>query len=71
MNWNLRDLSRLPPDEVSLLNAALSPLRMLDEVMRWAFANGLSLKDVIGHDEFTQDVVLQRPDGRALVFDCT
>jgi hypothetical protein len=52
------------------LQALASRFRSLEEVMRWSFAEGLPLVDVVTQDEYTHDVVL----GAAphwLVFDTT
>ena len=46
-------------------------LRTLEEVMRWAHAGGAEMVDVIGQDEFTNDVVFRDRDARWLVFDTT
>lgn len=71
--WDLTDTTALQDAERDRLRAELSDKQMLEEVIRWAFAQKppLELVDVISHDEYTQDVVLRRPDRRALVFDCT
>lgn len=71
--WVLTNQAGLNEAERQRLEAELSPRRLLEDVVRWAFAQSppLELVDVVSHDEFTQDVVFRRPDRRALVFDCT
>ena len=71
--WVLTNQAGLSDSEIRALDAELSSRRLLEEVVRWAFAQSppLELVDVVSHDEFTQDVVFRRPDRRALVFDCT
>lgn len=60
-------------EEKERLEGALGGIRMLDEVLSWAFAQSppLELAEVVVQDEFTHAVVLTSPDRRALVFDCT
>ena len=71
--WVLTNQAGLTEPECRSLEAELSPRRLLEEVVRWAFAQSppLELVDVVSQDEYTQDVVFRRPDRRALVFDCT
>lgn len=71
--WTFRDESGFESGEKAALERQLCARKMLDELLHWAFAQSppLQLSDVIVQDEFTHDVVLTRPDRRALVFDCT
>jgi hypothetical protein len=44
-------------------------LRTLEDVVRWTFATGASIVEVIHQDEYTLDVVVKRNDARFLVYD--
>ncbi|MBX2802983.1 MAG: hypothetical protein KTR31_35195 [Myxococcales bacterium] len=53
------------------LSRIVSDFPTLEHVVRWAFAEGLELAEVIPMDEFTHDVVVPLPDELVLVFDTT
>jgi len=69
----LTDHAGLEAGERDDLAAALAGLTTLADVIRW----GLELPemsaviDVVGQDEFTNDVILPWVSGRFLVFDTT
>jgi hypothetical protein len=60
------------PERQALLEA-LKPMRMLEELVRWGFAQSppLNIQDVIVQDEYSHDVVMRWRSGRYLVFDTT
>jgi hypothetical protein len=69
----LRDHAGLSDAERASLAAKLARLRTLEDVIRWGAAHvppRLPV-EVIGQDEFTNDVVVPIDDGRYLVFDTT
>lgn len=67
----MRILGQLPSSLLDTLATTLDELRTLDDAVRWAFAEGFEL-DVEPMDEFTHDVIAQRPgEPWAVVFDAT
>ncbi|MBF5044578.1 hypothetical protein FGE12_19420 [Aggregicoccus sp. 17bor-14] len=71
----LEDRAGLAAEARAALQAQLAPLRTLEQVARWAFAQrpALDIAEVLVQDEFTHDVVvpLTQPEGHCLVFDVT
>jgi len=55
------------------LQSALGPMRMLEELVRWGFAQRppCAVDEVVVQDEYSHDVVLTWRGGRYLVFDTT
>src|SRR5579871_2040296 len=66
----LSDGGSLNLRERDTLMAVLRPLKMLEELVRWGFAQSppLDIKDVVVQDEYSHDVVLHWHGGRYLVF---
>ncbi|MBS2030711.1 MAG: hypothetical protein JST54_22595 [Deltaproteobacteria bacterium] len=69
----LTDRAKLPADVLDALARELAPLRMLDEVLRWGFAQSppRDVADIVIQDEYTHDVVLPWRDELHLVFGTT
>jgi hypothetical protein len=63
----------VPAEERAALLEALKPFRMLEELVRWGFAQSppCDVKDVVVQDEYSHDVVMSWTPGRYLVFDTT
>jgi hypothetical protein len=70
---SLVDLAHLPGPERASLEEALSPLTMLQDVVRWGFSlsPAREVVEVVTQDEFTHDVVIAWREEAWLVFDCT
>jgi hypothetical protein len=45
--------------------------RLLEELVRWGFANERPIIDVVVQDEYTHDVIVRWSDRLVLVFDAT
>lgn len=73
MSVLLTDRTGLEPATREALAAALAPLSLLQDVVRWGFALSppRDVVAVVVQDEFTHDVVLAWEGGRYLVFDTT
>ena len=69
----LHDRTQLAAAERQALEAELARLRLLEDVVRWGFAQQppRTVEDVVVQDEFTHDVVMPWRDGSYLVFDTT
>ena len=69
----LVDRAGLPPAKREDLERQLSPLGMLQDVLRWSFARTppCDVADVVIQDEYTHDVVIPLEAGVVLVLDCT
>lgn len=69
----LKDHSGLPAAERTALERELAPLTLLQDVVRWGFADTppRDVTEVVVQDEFTHDVVVPWKNGRYLVFDTT
>jgi hypothetical protein len=63
-------VSAAPTITRAQLIAVAGSLRTLEEVMRWGFASGHTLVEVVTQDEFTHDVVFSCAP-LFLVFDTT
>lgn len=65
------DRTGLDPATRATLEALLEEHGNLQSVVRWAFAGGHALLDVVGQDEFTNDVCIQWTEDLVLVYDAT
>ncbi len=65
------DLAGASPEVLRDLRAALEDDSSLQSAVRWAFAKGYDLLDVIHQDEFTRDLVFRIAADRYLVYDAT
>lgn len=59
------------PDRISEIDATLTGLTTLEQVVRALESKRLHIADVISMDEYTVDILVRRPDGLTLVFDTT
>jgi hypothetical protein len=59
--------------EREALLQVLKPMRMLEELVRWGFAQSppFDIQEVIVQDEYSHDVVMGWRSGHYLVFDTT
>ncbi|XXF81180.1 hypothetical protein P2318_15875 [Myxococcaceae bacterium GXIMD 01537] len=69
----LTEKARLTPARRALLEEELAPLGMLQDVVRWGFAQSppRDVAAVVVQDEFCHDVVVPWTDDLYLVFDTT
>ena len=67
----IEDRAGLSPAALRDLRSAVAKQNTLQSAVRWAFAAGYQLVDVVDQDEFTRDVVFQAGPQHFLVYDAT
>lgn len=67
----IEDRAGLSAEALHTLRTAVQHQNTLQSAVRWAFAEGYRLVDVVDQDEFTRDVIFEMRPGLYLVYDAT